>query len=515
MIESATDFLRKALVAPPVDLAPQRTRVGESIVGLVAACVGGWVLIYKVECFIGLETTSDMYIFIQLATSWFRGEFLQDNCFGNQLATHTFLLSPLVGLAVRPYGAYGLFVLLSAAAAAGFVACVKILRLLRVPSHAALGLAVLVTAMPVAAHVYEDSVYAYHEELLEPALALWLTNFLLRRHWAASLGTALLLILAKEDAPVLVALVATMVAGEEWFGSARAPVRARLNRPAVVVLAFALLSIPVLLLVIKSQQVPGTPSNLSRLKPVGAEAITSNVGLLVYVATHLGDWLFSPKVIAWLGLALAGTFGLIVVRPHWLVLGVATTLISWLVQDDLLWAPRFAPSLAFFQIVACLAFASVWGIAAEIRTTVWRPGLVAAVLGVAAVGLVVLGMRRQLAAVPLTAEFYRLAPHLSISESDRRKADQLFDIYRRDGRRDEPVVASDYLFRYAHDRNLMWFSRLRDKPKPVWILWDLNGQPLSLLEQYLRADSASSVKDYDLVGAADRFVLLKRRPGLN
>ena len=61
----------------------------------------------------------------------------------------------------------------------------------------------------------------------------------------------------------------------------------------------------------------------------------------------------------------------------------------------------------------------------------------------------------------------------------------------------------------------MWFSRLRDKPKPVWILWDLNGQPLSLLEQYLRADSASSVKDYDLVGAADRFVLLKRRPGLN
>ena len=178
-------------------------------------------------------------------------------------------------------------------------------------------------------------------------------------------------------------------------------------------------------------------------------------------------------------------------------------------QDELIWAPRFVQSLAFFQIVACLAFASVWRLAAGARATATRPGIVA----VATAGLVVTAgaVWLQWKEVPLTGEFYRIAPFLAISDVDRQKADRLYETYRRAGRRDEAVIASDYLFRYAHDRNLIWYNRLRGGPQAVWILWDLKGQPLGLLEHYLKTDAATTLKDYDLVGETDRFVLLKRR----
>ena len=515
MFTSAKIYLGKALTGPPNAPAPAPSRSATVTKWTVAAGLGLWIFGYKMLCFLGLETTSDVYSCVQLATSWIRGDFLYDNFFGNQLATHTFLIAPFLSVLAWPFGAVGLFLAVGLALAATFLALVRLLRLLQVPGDIALIFALIVSAMPLAVHTYQDIVYGFHYELLEPALALWLTYFLLRREWAGSCTTALLLILVKEDAALLVAVVAAIVLSEDWFRADRPNLRTRLNVPAAAALLVAILAVPLLLLLLKSHQVPGAPGNLARLHPLGAPTITNHRELFSYVFGHLDTWLRSAPVLTWLGLSVAGTFGLIAFRPHLLVVGLATTLIAWLVQDDLMWAPRFVQALAFFQITACLAFASVWRLHLHVGAGPTRPTLTGAVLGLGLLGAVALGVRYQQTAAPLTGEVYRLRPLFRLSSADRQKADRVFAVYRRESRPDEPVIASDFLFRYAHDRNLLWYNRLRGRPPARWILWDLNDRPLSVLEGFLRADAGSSLTDFEPVAEVDRFVLLKRRAGKN
>ena len=469
------------------------------------------------QCFLGLATTSDMYVFVQLATSWLSGRFLHDNYFGHVLSTHTFLFCPILGILAYPLGAVGLLLALGMAAAFSVIALVKILRLFAVPASVALIYSIIATMMPLSVHIYEDDVYGFHVELLVPVLALWLTYFLLRRKWLGSVVLAVALLTIKEDSPLIVMAVAAIVLCEDvvrTFGpSTPRNWRRAWNGQAIGVILLSGLALPLLLYLLKSQPAAGySEGSFQRLHPVAASAITSGGSLFLYVTSHAGMWLRSPVVARWLAISLPATFGLIVLRPHLLVVGVVTTLISWLMQDDLMMPYRFAQSMAFFQVVGCLAFASAFQIIRDARRSGFLGTLVCAVVIIAVSAGAVHGLWNQLQMAPKTTTVYRLTPALAISPADRKQADLLFATYRREGRSDEPVIASDYLFRYAHDRNLFWYNRLRGCPKPVWILWDGKAMPLSILRIMLKFDARTNLSDYKLLGQADRFLLYKRCP---
>ena len=98
--------------------------------------------------------------------------------------------------------------------------------------------------------------------------------------------------------------------------------------------------------------------------------------------------------------------------------------------------------------------------------------------------------------------------------SERQEADALFALYRHEAKPEEPVVASTFLFRYAHDRNLFWLDRLHNQPAPIWILghtpadrfpsWRVNLDKID-------GDSAIRIEDYTLIDRRGRFVLMKKK----
>ncbi|HVT73219.1 MAG TPA: hypothetical protein VHD61_08790 [Lacunisphaera sp.] len=513
-LRSIRRFLVRVLASPaPRVPAPLSARGRAAVLG-VAAVLAAWVWAFHLRRFVGLGTTSDLYVGVQLATSWLDGRFLQDNFFGNFLAVHTSFFSLALGLLAYPFGAPGLLAGLGLAATASLVALVRILRQLGVPAGPALLAAALGMVMPLSAHVYQNDYRAFDVDLLEPALALWLASFLLERRWAGSLILALALISTKEDATLLAVAVAAVIWGEDAVRGLGSGAREKFcNWPAVAVAALALGALPLLLHLMKAQQ-GGAALDLAKVHAAGGAAIDGGAGLAAYVLGHLAPWLRSPTVSTWLALAGAATFGLIWLRPHLLGAGLLTTLVAWLVTYfPLLWPPRFAPSLAFFQLAGALAFASAWDVAAAAR----GPGrLRRAALGgalVLVVGALGWGLGRQWSAVPDTAQIYSLTPKLAISAADRRAADRLYALYRREGRRDEPVMASDYLFRYAHDRNLFWPQTLRHKPVPAWILWDTEEMPLLALRVILLTDQQVDLTAYELKGRAGRFLLYRHRAG--
>ncbi len=509
------DIIIKFVASPPPGKPPPATRRECLPVVMVAAMAGVWIFAHKMQCFLGLETTSDLYSEMQQTTTWLLGRMYEDNCFGNILKMHTYFLSPLLGVLTLPFGAVGLFIALGLAVALEIGALVRIQRVLGLPPVVALFFGLAVTVMPLAVHVYQDSIYGFHLELLEPALALWFAYYLLRRQWLGSITLALVLILLKEDAPLLVVTVAAMVLSEDFIRSLGHQRGQRWNLPAASLMLLAVLAVPVLLHFLKVQQGGGAATNLARLHPEGSPEISSNGALFSFAVNHLGTWMKSRTVTEWLGLALPATFGLILLRPHFLVAGVLTTAIAWLVQESVLWSPRFVQSLAFFQLTGCLAFASVYQLCRDswVRSRRSRVVTGGVILLVGFGGLY--GVLKQWQAVPRTTEVYRLRPTLVINRADRMRADRLYDKYRRESRQSEPVIASPYLFRYAHDRNLLWYNHLKDQPKAEWILWDKKGgTPLSTLVAFLRTDAGSDLSDYELRGQeADRFLLFKRRLG--
>jgi uncharacterized membrane protein len=209
------EWLASALTSPvPEPPAGGAGRTGWAGPALAAAA-GAWVFAYKLIDFLGLGTTSDLYQFTQLATSWLDGRFLHDNCYGNHLSIHTYLFCPVLAVLVVPFGAVGLLLALGLAVAAQCLAVLKILRLLRVSDRVALTAAAVAVAMPLTVHLYQDEIYGFHVELLVPAMALWLAYFLLRRSWAGAIGMGLVLLTVKEDAPLIVVAVALAVWMEE------------------------------------------------------------------------------------------------------------------------------------------------------------------------------------------------------------------------------------------------------------------------------------------------------------
>lgn len=506
MLDALRNFTGNILTSPePAE--PGALRRSEAItLSAVAAVIVAWLFTFHLRRFLGLGTASDLYANVQLATSWLEGRFLHDNYFGNYLGVHTYFLSPGLAIFAAPFGAPGLLFAESLAAGLGLVAMVKILRLLGVGFRGALAGAIFATVMPLSLQVYQVDDCGFQLEVLQPALALWLGYFLLRRHRAGALLCGGALLAAKEDVGLLVMAVAVLVLAEDFLrrlagGGWREAVRT-LNRPALTLIALSLVAMPVLLAIVKSQPVEAYSNHgsFARVHSVDGEAVSGLDSLVHYFATNLGVWLQSVPVSKWLACALAGTAGLVLLRPHLLVLGLATTLTAWLVQGDLLWSPRLAPALALIQLGGCLALASA---CRQMRKDPRRAFAWGAALALA----VAAGLYGQHRLAPTTSECYRLAPALEVSAADRRKADELFAIYRRTGRRDEPVVASAFLFRYVHDRDFYWISRLRTVP--VWILWDQAETPLAQLELYLKTDAHRVLADYELVGQAGRFLLYR------
>ncbi len=500
---TARSQLNRVLVAPlgralaPILAAPapnDNDAPWDRRIALVGGLVcSGWILAYKLASFYGLATTSDLYQFTELATSWLHGHFLEDNCYGNHLSIHTYLFCPILAIFAVPAGAVGLLVALSLAAGLVFGGIYRSLRLLGVDPVPAGLFAGLSSLSPLACHVYADSVYGFHVELLEPAMAVWLAYFALRRSWLGTLGMAVVLLSVKEDAPQLVAAVCFALFCDALIR--RPATREPLNGPALAAVGLAILVLPVLLHVLTSHPAAGySPGSFARLTSLDPTVqLNGPLSLLGYLANNFHLWLASASTATWLTAALAGSFGLILLRPHLIVVGIGLALISWLMQDDLMWAPRFAPTFAFILVVQLLGFPTVWrAVRPGPGRSVWRMA-VAGLAAAAFVAGVIWGIGVQLKLGPDALAVYAVHPPSVYTRAERAQADALFATYRRLAPAGDPVIAGGFLARYAHDRNLFWADRLTGRPTPRWILWD--------------APFPGDLSHYSLIGSNGRFRL--------
>jgi len=130
-----------------------------------------------------------------------------------------------------------------------------------------------------------------------------------------------------------------------------------------------------------------------------------------------------------------------------------------------------------------------------------------------AITIVALSVSAQLALVPRVREAYLLRSGSLYSRQEREEAEAVFMHYRRDGRPEEPVIASTMLFRYAHDRNLLWLDRLRGHPAPIWILADSadNYVPFRISADTINANSGIRMGDYTVIDSRGRFALLRKK----
>lgn len=506
-------MIQRLAIAPQPSAESERR--GDVVAWLIAAALGAWVLVYKLKDFEGLGTTSDLYQFAQLSTSWLEGRFLQDNCYGNHLAIHTYFLMPLFAAVVVPFGPAGLLLVLSVAAALNMLGLYRLLRLLRVPGRVALAYSTLATMMPLSLNNYQDRIYGFHVELLVPVLSIWFAYYLLKERWVGSALIGLALLAVKEDAPLIVALVSSTVACEKllcWWSEGRpSGWRGGINLPAVSMAGLSIAVVFLFLQLLREQQMATghLGGYFQRVRLVAEAGVQDGAGLIAYVAGNLSQWIRSPTMEQWMGMALAGSFGLILCRPHYWLIGTATTLVAWLMQDDFLWAPRFAQSLAFLQIAACFSLASVWQMTEQSdegrrRRTQWG-------VGVCCAGVVVCAYGIQLMHVPHVAAVYQLSPVLPVEPAEKAKADRVYTRFAQEHRPGQPVIASTWLFRYVPVDDLYWFDRLRGRPVPQWILWDKETTPLFALWSSLRVDANRDVSDYKLVAEEGRFLLFRHK----
>src|SRR4029077_7285023 len=112
----------------------------------------------------------------------------------------------------------------------------------------------------------------------------------------------------------------------------------------------------------------------------------------------------------------------------------------------------------------------------------------------------------QLALVPWACSAYLLRPATFYSKQEREQADAVFARYRREGKPEEPVVASTWLFRYAHDRNLFWLDRMSGRPAPGWILGDSADSyvPFRISSDTINPESGIHIEDYTLIDRRGR-----------
>jgi uncharacterized membrane protein len=476
----------------------------------LAILATAWVFALKLKTFYDLGYSEDLFVSVQAARSWFEGKgLLQDNCSGNILTVHTYFLLLLLGLIAKPFGGPGLLFVLAASVGVAYFWAARILRLLGVAGLLAISLAAVILASPISVAFYQEWYLGFHVEDLAPALCLILFYFLLQRRLVPSIVTGIVIVSVKEDAPIAVAMVAVVAGVETWTASAGRPVLCRFNLPAAIVALLSVSAIPLLLAISLSQ--PSTMyahHSVDRIGVVRPGSLSSPGAVFAFVVSSIPHWLECSVVRQWLWVMLVGSFGTVLLRPYYLLAGLPTTLVAWLKdQGDLLWAPRFYSTAALLWCVTLVGFASiVRGITLEKR---W--GQVVAL--VTAVTVTVLSVFDQLALVPVTRNAYLLHSATPYSSQERRQADELFARYRREGKADQPVVASPWLFRYAHDRNLFWLDHLQGRPWPVWMLGDSAEEyaPLRISSDEINPRSGINLDDYALIDRRGRFVLLRKK----
>jgi hypothetical protein len=478
----------------------------DSMALVVGVLIVIWLFVLKLKAFYDLSYSSDLFTCVQLARSWLEGRgLLQDNCFGNFLAIHScFLLVPL-GLIAKPFGAPGLLFVLAASVGAAYFWATRILRLFGVDWRVAAIAAGVVLISPLSVWFYQATFFGFEVENLVPALCLMLFYFLLQRRMIASIVTAIAVISAKEDAPIAAAMVAIVAGVETWISSPGDSARSRFNWPAAITLILSVSAIP-LLLVISWLQQPTTyaPHSLDRLGIVAPGTLSSPGALFVFVASNIAAWLGSSVVRQWLWVIIVGTFGTVLLRPYYLVVGIPTTLVAWLVnRNDLLWPARFFSTEALLWCVTLVGFASI------ARTVSNSSKRMRTAMLTTATGTTALAVAAQLALVPWVARgAYLLRSTSFYSSSERQDADAVFASYRREGKPEEPVVASTMLFRYVHDRNFFCLNVLDGRPPPIWILRD----SADIYPPFkISMDTLIKSEDYTVLDCRGRFTLLKRK----
>lgn len=469
-----------------------------------------WVFTFKLKTFYDLGYSGDLFVSVQAARSWLEGRgLLQDNCFGNVLAIHCYFLLLPLGLIAKPFGAPGLLFVLAASAGAAFFWATRILRLLGVDGRVAIIAAGMLLVSPLSIAFYQEAGHGFHVETLVPALCLILFYFLLRQRMIASIVTALAIFSVKEDAPIASAMVAIVAGVETWISSPGKSARHRFNWPAAITLFLSVSAIP-LLLAISWLQAPTTYArhSLDRLGIVAPGTLSNPGELLPFVASNIAHWLGSSVVRQWLWVMIVGTFGTILLRPYYLVVGVPATVVAWLVnRNDLMWAPRFFSTEALLWCIALVGFASI------VRAVSDSSKQMQTAVRTTAIAIAVLSTCAQVALVPwFVRRAYLLRSTSLYSPSERREADGVFARYRQEGKPEQPVIASSMLFRYAHDRHLFWLNRLKGRPAPIWILGDSADPyaPFRISTDTINAESGIRLEDYVLVERRGRFALLRK-----
>jgi hypothetical protein len=480
----------------------------------VALICGVFIIIcvfaLKLKTFYGLGYTSDLFLSTQLARSWLEGRgLLTANSFENILGTHTYFLLLPLGFMAKPFGAPGLLFVLAASVGAAYFLAARVLRLLGVPGFPGVVLAGVVLTSPLSVAFYQEVHYGFHVEVLTPTLCLILFYFLLQQRIVASILMTLVVISVKEDAPIAAAMVATIAGIETWISSAGKRSRSRINRAAAITLLLSVLAVPVLLAISRSQ-LPAEYADYSlhRIGIVAPGSLRGTSALFAFVISNIPHWLSSSIVREWLWVIFVGSFGTILLRPYYVVAGVVTTLVAWLVnENDLLWAPRFYSTEAFLWCVTLVGFASL------VRAVTLETRRARTIALAAAVIIAVISASAQLALVPEAHSTYLLRSDSFYSPLERQEADEVFALYRRDGKPEEPVIASSMLFRYAHDRNLFWLDRLYDRPTPIWILGDSADSyaPFRISAHTINAKPPIHLEEYTVIDRRGRFVLLKKK----
>ena len=469
-----------------------------------------WVFALKLTTFYDLGYTSDLFVDVQLARSWLEGRgLLYDNCFGNHLAIHTYFLLLPLGVIAKPFGAPGLLFVLAVSVGTAYFWATRILRLLGVNGPVAVIAASVLLISPLSVAFYQLPGFGFHVEIVGPALCFVLFYFLLQQRMLQSILTALAVISVKEDAPIAAAMVAIVAGVETWMSSSERRLRCRFNTPAAITLLLSIFAIPLLLGISWSQ--PPTMyahHSVERLRIVTPGSLFGPGALFVFVASNIVHWLGSSVVRQWLWIMIAGSFGTVLLRPYYLVAGVLTTVVAWLVgRNDLLWTPRFSSTEALLWCVTLVAFASIARAAQDCSKWI-RTAMVTA-----AIAIIALSTVAQVALVPHVYWAYLPRAATIYSPQERQQADAVFERYRREAKPEEPVVASTWLFRYAHDRNLFWLDRLHDRPAPIWILGDSADEyiPLRISSDSINPNSGIHIEDYTLIDRRGRFVLLRKK----
>jgi hypothetical protein len=497
-------FISKLTVAAPWDRS-------DFVAFTLAVFITMWVFALKLKTFYDLGYSGDLFANVQLARSWLEGRgFIQDNCYGNYLAIHScFFILPL-GLIAKPFGAPGLLFALAASVGTAYFWATRILRFLGVDGRVAAIAAGVVLISPLSVFFFQEAGHGFEAENLVPALCLMLFYFLLQQRMIASIVTAIAVISVKEDAPIAAAMAAIVAGVETWISSPGEPAHCRFNWPAAITLILSVSAIPLLLAISWWQQpTMYARHSLDRLGVVAPGTLSSPGALFVFVVSNIAHWLGSSVVRQWLWVMIVGTFGTVLLRPYYLVVGVPTTVVAWLMnRNDFLWAYRFFSTETLLWCVTLVGFASIARAVSHCSK-----GMRAAVL-TTVIGIAALSAGAQFALVPWFARGAYLLRSTSLySRQERQDADAVFARYRREGKPEEPVIASAMLFRYAHDRNLFWLNRLRGRPAPIWILGDSADPyaPFRISTEIINSQSGIRLEDYVLVERRGRFVLLKKR----